>query len=256
MQHKEEILNQLRAMLDKDEPATHLHNYFTKEVNEECRKKIVDWYFQVVPALSLSRESVWRATNLLDRYLSSGKGLSVKAVGNRRSFQLASTVCLYMAIKVYEDSIIPISVLVLICRNHYTAAEFVSMEHDILFALNWDLAATTTPMDFVRYALLLQSDLIDPATMASILEISQNQMDLTTSDVYFSSYKRSSVGLACLGAAFVESGVSPALQEQFWLRLSSALNLDIPSRKIARDHEKSSSCKLRRLVVRLSAPAA
>ncbi|KAL7442000.1 hypothetical protein ACHAXM_008204 [Skeletonema potamos] len=260
MQHKDEIINQLQAMLAKeaDEPATHLHNYFTKDVDEECRKKIVDWYFKVVGVLNISTECVWRATNLLDRYLCSGKGLSVKAVSDRRLFQLASMVSLYMAIKVYEGKTMTISSLELICRNHYTTSEFVSMEHDILFALNWTLAATTTPMDFVRYALLLQSDLIDPSAMASILAVAQEQMDLTISDVYFASYKRSSVGLACLGAAFVESDISPALQKEFWFRLSSELNLYIPSRQVVSVYDESSSCELLRLVMRmrLIAPAA
>ena len=93
-------------------------------------------------------------------------------------------------------------------------------------------------MDFVRLCLQLESDLIDePATIDRILEEAQNQMDLATSDVYFASSKNSSVGIACLGAALEESGVSRALQEQFWLHLSSLLDFDIASREV-RDVER------------------
>jgi len=232
MQHKEEILNQLHAMCAKDEQATRCHhNYFTQEVNEDCRRKMVEWSFTVVDSFNLSRESVWRAMDILDRFLSSGKGSSVKAGENKQSFQLASTVCLYMAVKVHEDVEMTIGFLVKLCRSYYTASEFISMEHDILFALRWSICQTT-PLDFARQCLLLQLDCFDPETIDCILENTQKQMDLATSDVYFASYKQSSVGIACLGAALVESDVNSAEQEEFWSQLSSMLNFDFASKEV------------------------
>jgi hypothetical protein len=238
--YNEDLIDQLHAMRvkDKHKQDTRCHNnYFTDEVDEDCRKKMVSWCFTVVDSFNLSRESVWRAMDLLDRYLSSGKGLSSKALENKQSFQLACTVCLYVAVKVYENVEMTIGFLVKLCRNYYTASEVINMEHDILFALNWSVAVST-PLDFVRLCLQLESDLIDePATIDRILEEAQKQMDLATSDVYFASSKNSSIGLACLGAALEESGVSPALQEQFWLHLSSLLDFDIASREV-RDVER------------------
>ena len=240
--YKEDIINQLRAMrvkdLDGEQQTRRCHHkyYFTEEVDEDCRKKMVNWCFTVVDSFNLSRESVWRAMDLLDRYLSSDKGLSSKALKNKQSFQLAATVCLYMAVKVYEDVEMTIGFLVKLCRNYYTASEIINMEHEILFALNWSVAVST-PLDFVRLCLQLESDLIDPATTDSILEAAQRQLDLATSDVYFASCNHSSVGLACLGAALEESGVSPALQEEFWIELSSLLDFDIASREV-RDVER------------------
>jgi len=260
MQHKEEVLNQLHAMCAKDETATRCRrNYLTDEVNEDCRKKMVDWCFTVVDSFNLSRESVWRAMNILDRYLSSGKGLSAKALENKQTFQLASTVCLYMAVKVYEDVEMTIDFLVKLCRNYYTSSEFINMEHDILFALNWSVSSTT-PLDFVRHFLFIQSDIIDPARIDHILEAAQKQLSNATSDAYFSSCKQSSVGIACLAAALVESDVSHADQEQFWLHLSSILNFDVASKQV-RDVERrmlsgSTICKSKRqspLVVSKSA---
>ena len=238
MENKEEILNQLHAMRVKDEQTTrrHVHTYFTQEVDEDCRKKMVDWCFTVVDSCNLSRESVWRAINLLDRYLSSGKGLSLSALENKHIFQLASTVCLYMAVKVYEEVEMTIGFMVQLCRNYYKATEIVNMEHDILFSLNWSVAAST-PYDFVRYFLILHSDLLDPATIDSIFEAAQKQMDLATADAYFTSCKQSSVALACLGAAVVEAGLSPSEQEKFWVQSSSVLNFDIASKQV-RDVER------------------
>ena len=57
--------------------------------------------------------------------------------------------------------------------------------------------------------------------------------------MYFARFRHSSVGLACLGAALGESGVSAALQEQFWLHLSSLLDFDIESKEV-RDVERHS----------------
>jgi len=237
MLHKDEVLIQLHAMCAKDEQAARCHhNYFTQEVNEDCRRKMVEWCYTVVDSFNLSRESVWRAMDILDRYLSSGKGLSVKTLESKQSFQLASTVCLYMALKVHEDVEITIGFLVKLCRNYYTASEFINMEHDVLFALQWSICHTT-PLDFVRQCLLLQSDSIDPETIDCILDISQKQMDLVTSDVYFASCKQLSVGIACLGTALVESDVTLAEQEEFWSQLSSTLNLDFASKEV-RDVER------------------
>ena len=227
----EEILNQLHAMCADEQTLQH-HNYFTQEVNEDCRKKMVDWCFTVVDSFTISRESVWRAMYILDRYLSSGKGLSAKALENKHTFQCASTVCLYIAVKVYEDVEMTIGFLEKLCRNYYKASEFINMEHDVLFALNWKVAALTTPLDFVRQFLLLQSDFIDPANIDQILETGQKYMDFATTDAYFTSCKQSSVGIACLGVALVESAVSPAEQEQFWLQLSSMLSFEFASKQV------------------------
>ncbi len=212
------------------------HDYFTEEVDEDCRKKMVSWCFTIVDSFNLSRESVWRAMDLLDRYLMSGKGLSSKALGNKQTFQLACTVCLYVAVKVYDDVEMTIGFLIKLCRNYYAELEVINMEHDILFALNWSVAVST-PMDFVRLCLQLESDLIDePATIDHILGEAQKQTDLATC-VYFSRFGHSSVGLACLGVALEESGVSTTLREQFWLHLSSLLDFDIASREV-RDIER------------------
>lgn len=230
MNNKEEILTQLHAMYAKDDnQATRCrHDYFTPQhvvIDEDCRRKMVEWCFLVADSFNLSRESVWRAMDILDRYLSSNKGMSMKALENKQTFQLASTVCLYMAIKVHEDVEMTIEFLVKLCRHYYKASEFINMEHDILFALHWCICRTT-PLDFVRHCLLLQSDLFDPDTIHCILENAQKQIDLTTSDIYFANCKKSSVGIASLGVALVESDVNPLEQEEFWSQLSSKLNFD------------------------------
>ncbi|KAL7493776.1 hypothetical protein ACHAWT_004264 [Skeletonema menzelii] len=241
MLHKEEILNQLHAICAKDDQATRFHrDYFTEEVNEDCRRKMVDWCFIVVDTFNLSRESVWRAMDILDRYLMSKKGMSMRVLENKQTFQLASTVCLYMAVKVHEDVEMTINFLVKLCRSFYTASEFISMEHDILFALQWSVCQTT-PLDFVRQCLLLQSDSFDPKTIDCILEIAQKQIDLATLDVYFASCKKASVGIASLGAALVESDVTPAEQEEFWSQLSSMLNFDLEEVREVERHMLSGS---------------
>jgi len=235
--YNEDLISQIHAMRVKDEATRCHYDYFTKEVDEDCRKKMVSWCFTIVDSFNLSRESVWRAMDLLDRYLSSGKGLSSKVLENKQTFQLACTVCLYMAVKVYDDVEMTIGFLIKLCRNYYTESEVIKMEHDILFALKWSVAVST-PLDFVRLCLQLESDLIDePATIDRILEETQKQMDLATLDVYFARFRHSSVGLACLGAALEESGVPATLQEQFWLHLSSLLDFDIASREV-RDIER------------------
>ena len=72
------ILDRINAMRLQEEDDTsstiQIKNYLTAEVNEACRKAMIDWCFTVVDAFDLSRESVAISMSLLDRYLSSNNG--------------------------------------------------------------------------------------------------------------------------------------------------------------------------------------
>ena len=100
-------------------------NYFQNkgaghELNESCRRAMVTWIRQLQKTLNLSPESVWIGMSYFDRYLSSGRGNSKKALKSKRKFQLAAITAFYTAVKIYEPFVLDLDVLTRICRGLYT----------------------------------------------------------------------------------------------------------------------------------------
>lgn len=66
-------------------------------IDESCRAKMCEWVFHVIDSTRLQRETASVAMNYLDRFLCSSSARAVQARSNRREYQLASMVCLYIA---------------------------------------------------------------------------------------------------------------------------------------------------------------
>ena len=87
-------INAMRLQEDNTSSTIQIKNYFTAEVNEACRKAMIEWCFTVVDALDLSRESVAISMSLLDRYLSSNNGKSCDALQSNSLVELTlNSVC-------------------------------------------------------------------------------------------------------------------------------------------------------------------
>eukprot|EP00571_Detonula_confervacea_P014616 CAMPEP_0172309086 /NCGR_PEP_ID=MMETSP1058-20130122/9480_1 /TAXON_ID=83371 /ORGANISM="Detonula confervacea, Strain CCMP 353" /LENGTH=193 /DNA_ID=CAMNT_0013021639 /DNA_START=58 /DNA_END=636 /DNA_ORIENTATION=+ len=166
-------------------------NYFksdavacSDDINEACRKAMVTWIEQVQKTLSLSPETVWMAMSFFDRYLSSGKGIDV--LKSRCKFQLAAITAFYTAVKIYEPVVLGIDMLIQICRGTYTEADIVSMEKEILSALDWRVSCRTA-IDFSRDLLELLSDEQVPSYVSdSLIGACQKHLDYAITDINLS----------------------------------------------------------------------
>lgn len=103
------IINAMRSK--ENDTKTRCKNYYTDEVDEKCRKAMVEWCFTVVDAFDLSRETVAIAQSILDRYLSSGNGISSEVLSNKQKYQLATITCFYTAVKIHEPVQLGMSML-------------------------------------------------------------------------------------------------------------------------------------------------
>jgi len=231
------ILDRINAMRLQEDDTTsstiQIKNYFTAEVNEACRKAMIDWCFTVVDAFDLSRESVAISMSLLDRYLSSNNGKSCDALQSKQKFQLATITCFYIAVKIYEPVQLGIAMLLKLCRGYYKQNDIVYMEQDILSALDYRVyISTTTPMEYVRHYLDLLSEWDDVKDV--ILENAMYHSDNATLDIYFSTCRASSVGIACLAGALEDESIDlTELEKQvIWSQLSRKLGYDIASNEI------------------------
>jgi hypothetical protein len=257
---EEFVLEQIDAMRAREENTARCHDYFTPAtVDSRCRKLMVNWFFSVVDSFALSRETVCVATSILDRYLCSGRGMSIDVLKCARAFQRSAITSLYMAIKVNESSVLGLKLLVRLCRGVYAQGDFVATEREILFALDWRVCESlTTPMEYVRHLVqLLLPEIADVAD--NVLENAARRMDIVASDAYFSTCRASSVGVACLAGALDDVSAlslsSPLDVGALWGELSSLLDWDIASneiRRVERRLDAVSSCVESRTPMRAS----
>jgi len=231
--NRNDILDRITAMRVRDETTPKCINYlnFTANnnatlekdgIDKSCRTAMVTWIKQVQESLSLNPEMVWIAISYFDRYLSSGRGKSQKALGSKREFQLAAITSFYTALKIYDPEVLGIDTLIKICHDTYDEYDIVSMEYDILFALDWRVACHT-PMDFARHLLELLPELSSRDSY-NILQVCQKHIDeYAIIDIYFSSFAPSVVGISCLAISVaVIDTISFLKAEGIWYQLSES----------------------------------
>jgi hypothetical protein len=145
-----ESISQIKAM-KKQETKYRCHDYksYTRSViDEDCRKKMVDWCFRVIDYFKLSRRSVSVAMPCVDRFLCTPDGKLY--LRDKSLYQLACITSLHVAVKVHETVEIDISSLVRLCRGVYTEMQIIKTEEVLLKSLKWTVHPPTLK-DFVQH---------------------------------------------------------------------------------------------------------
>jgi len=106
-------------------------------ITGKMRLILVDWMFNASCRLSLQRETVHLAINVLDRYCGSNKDI------NREDYQLVGIVCLWIATKLEESHEPRLDHYTRLAHDTYPRKDFARVEKDILKVLNWKLQAPT-----------------------------------------------------------------------------------------------------------------
>lgn len=227
-----DVLDRINAMRSLEEKTARSKNYLTSLVDAPCRKAMIDWCFVICDSFDLSRETVWIAMSILDRYLSTGKGKSGEALQTKQKYQLSVITSFYIAVKTNEPFQLGIDMLVKLCRGYYKESTIFAMEREILASLEWRVCASaTTPMEFVRHFLALLPEWKDATDV--IIENAMKHLDCATEDIYFSTCRVSAVGVACLAGALDDTYVlSPLEKDMLWRQLSNKLDFDIASNEI------------------------
>ena len=247
-------------MRSHEEKTASCHDYLTPQVNATHRNQMVEWYVDFADAFALSKETVGVAVSILDRYLSSGNGNSHEALKSPQAFQRAAVTPFFMAIKIHEPHLLGMQLLRKLClgpnlrcpgyMGFYEECDIVATESKVLSALEWRVCITsTTPIEYVRhYVELLLPKFVDVSHL--ILKNAAKRTDIALSDVYFSTLRASSVGIACLAGALCDMRSMSSLdKEAIWKELSNKLDWDINSEEIGqvvkRLHAGSPTCKFR-----------
>lgn len=215
-------------MRSQEESISLSHNYFLKShpVDAGSRTAIATWCDQVADTLSFSRETVSLAMSYFDRYLSSGKGQSGDSLQSKDQFQLAAIASFYLAIKLNEPIVMGIDHMSRMTRGFYSEEEIATMEQDILFSLEWRVSGPT-PMDFVRHLVELLPESVHRSCAEGMLQIAEMKMEFAKSDIFFSRYKPSIVGVGCIMCAMSETKNLTQIElTEFCIRISTAMHYE------------------------------
>ena len=231
---KTDIMSAIEAMRFQEDAAYHCTDYLSNNdndnndktrVNQDCRRKMIEWCYQVVDYCKFNRETVSIAISLLDRYLDSPAGQEV--LGNRKVFQLVSMTCLYTAVKVHEPEAMEPKTIAGLSRGAYTEEQVTKAELQILMGVKWRVNPPTAMAFVQHYLSLLFSTLttLSAKDKVALLNVARFQTELAVYDYTLSSVQASRVALAAVANAMHSVGLSVETQEAFLCGLARLLRI-------------------------------
>jgi hypothetical protein len=157
--------------------------------------------------------------SLFDRFLSTNTKSASNALASKFNFQLAAITAYYISINTTEAGELDAQLL---CYGRYEKSMILSMEQDILEAIEWR-TSSPTHLDFMRQVLLL----FDFDVYMDIVENAEMNAANVIRDSYFSTVAPSVVAAACVAKAFRDSNIqsTPELNA-VWNEVFQALELN------------------------------
>jgi hypothetical protein len=170
------------------------------QIDQECRRKMAKWCYDVCETYHLSTEVIEVTMNILDRFLITPAG--IPALENRHTYQLACMTCLYTAIKAHETKVVNPRIVSTMSRGVYSEQDIVQMESTILMALQFRVHPPTS-MSFVRAYLDVLTTTTNPALMTlqqrqTLLDLSALQIKAAISSYQFVMTPSSAIAYCCL----------------------------------------------------------
>ena len=213
---------QLRTTLNKNEKVKF------DGIDEFCREQLVEWAYRVVDYFNINREVVSIAITYLDRLLSLSDC-------DRRTFKLAATASLYLAIKLNESTKIDIlSILCDLSRGEFSLSDIIEMEKLLLEALSWNLHPPTASC-FIGHMLTLLPKAGTRSFVHSLSAIAVFFTELSVCDYYFTTQYPSTVAMASILNAIEILNFNDYMipfQESFLDRIAVITNLHRESKEV------------------------
>ena len=203
-----------------------------EHVNENWRRKICEWAYEVTDHFGFDREVVSVALNYLDRVIAH-KTKTTKARVPRKEFQLVATTSLYLAIKLHGETEavdgaprkLRINAFVELSRGMFTIETLETTERAIFSILEWNLNPPTT-VSFVASLLRLlpaswDNQPLHPSVAKSIFEMARYLTELSVCVSTFSfKFKASEISYSAILCAID----APARQCPSCLRTQDCLS--------------------------------
>jgi hypothetical protein len=175
----------------------------SKIVDETCRLKICEWCYRIVDFFSLDREAVHYAMSYLERFM------AIHQI-DRRTYKLAATTALLLAIKVHQPKKVSLHKVVKdLSRGQFDQDDVVRMELMMLPSLSWRLHPPT-PANYVLRLIELNpfsSSCIQEFDTESIKALAIFYVELSVYDHFFVTQRQSTVAIAAIMNAMESLGL-------------------------------------------------
>ncbi|XP_072544896.1 G2/mitotic-specific cyclin-B3 [Salminus brasiliensis] len=180
-----------------------LNDYIDSQpsLNQNMRAILVDWLVEVQENFELNHETLYLAVKMTDHYLT-------VCQASRESLQLIGSTAMLLACK-FEERLPPcVDDFLYICDDAYKRSQLITMEGNILQALNFDINIPVAYRFLRRYAKCVNAGM-DTLTLARFV------CELSLLEMEFVPVRASLLASACLLIALVTKdlgGWTPCLQ--------------------------------------------
>lgn len=227
-------LDTIKAMRRQEENGYVVTDYLSRipavkaleaPVDLTCRQMMAKWCCDITDFCDYSRETAWIALNMLDRFMASRDGQSILLVRNQ--FQLAAMAALYTAVKIHEHEAMDPNLVSTLSQGVHSPEAVERMEFRMLNAIQWRVNPPTA-MSFVRKMLeLVPKGLIEQNEQKALMEVTQMQLDLASSDYDFCQRHASHVALSAVLNAIESVSDDGMLHADFEETLSKVMEIKL-----------------------------
>ena len=227
-------LDTIKAMRRQEENGYVVTDYLSRipavkaleaPVDLTCRQMMAKWCCDITDFCDYSRETAWIALNMLDRFMASRDGQSILLVRNQ--FQLAAMAALYTAVKIHEHEAMDPNLVSTLSQGVHSPEAVEKMEFRMLNAVQWRVNPPTA-MSFVRKMLELgPQGLIEQNEQKALMEVTQMQLDLASSDYDFCQRHASHVALSAVLNAIETVSDDGMLHADFEETLSKVMEIKL-----------------------------
>jgi len=201
------------------------------------RAKIVQWLYDCVDYLELSRECVAVAAGYVDRFMSSSSKVVAEARNDATVYQLVAVSAIFLAAK--QDSnfavgAVDADILTKVSHGSYSVDEILTMENALLGALDWRLCdPTASGMASHLIALLARRQRRSDDRLSSVVDFARLQIELSVADYETSVLHRpSEVALAAVLNSMELLDFTSREEERFAKLLMKETGMDVRSEGI------------------------
>ncbi|CAJ1958746.1 unnamed protein product [Cylindrotheca closterium] len=170
--------------------------------NQVWREQVAQWCYDVVDHLDASREAVYVAMNVLDRYIAE---TSSSAAMDKVEYEKIAITAFFLALRITNSVEIRIPEILSLSRSSIQPQDIISTGSRILECLTWS-NRILTPHSFLKAFMGLRSQSLNPSTVTSWLDLAVYLVEISVCDGEFSQTAASQLAMAAIIVAMKKSG--------------------------------------------------
>lgn len=162
------------------------------------REKVCQWCYDVIDHLDASRDIVYVAMNILDRFCVVES--STKFSRDEKAYELAAMTGLFLALRLSGSSGLGAADIARMSRRGIKVQDIVKMGKSMIKKLSWE-RRLPTPLSFVRGFVALLPSSVNENTRRSLLDSASYLVEIAVCDSFFSGIAPSKVAFGAIVSA-------------------------------------------------------